>query len=235
MYKKIFLGVALVGIIGVLVFGAVTRTIAKTDGAEQSTVRQQLALNDTAQSSNAGNGPGWRQTDPTSTPDGTVDQAGSGNRYGQAQANTGQSAQAQAGGKGYGRSRQQEGANTGGRGYGRGARQQDQSGERALQASQLDRTWSEVSGVVTAVDDTVLVIETADGETIEITNRPWWFAQEGGFTASVGDEVTVYGFEQAGVFEAGSLQNDTSGQSTQIRDESGRPLWAGGQGRGRSN
>jgi hypothetical protein len=72
----------------------------------------------------------------------------------------------------------------------------------------------------------------AGGEEVLIENRPWWFAQEQGFVAAEGDELAIVGFYEDGAFEAGRLDNLTTGLSVPIREESGRPLWAGGGRRG---
>jgi hypothetical protein len=44
----------------------------------------------------------------------------------------------------------------------------------------------------------------------------------------VGDAVELEGFLENDEFEISYLANLTSGESLQIRDDSGRPLWSGG-------
>jgi hypothetical protein len=51
------------------------------------------------------------------------------------------------------------------------------------------------------------------------------------FVLTVGDEVTVYGYDEDGEFKAGVVENLTSGASIILREESGRPMWAGWRGR----
>jgi hypothetical protein len=92
--------------------------------------------------------------------------------------------------------------------------------------------WLSVQGTVVSVDNLALVVQTADGSQITVEGRPWWFAQEQGFAAEAGDEVTLVGFDEDGEFEVGQLANDTAGTAVQIREDSGRPLWAGGGRRG---
>jgi hypothetical protein len=89
-----------------------------------------------------------------------------------------------------------------------------------------------VRGTVVSVDTTSLVVETADGSQIEVQGRPWWFAQEQGFSAGIGDEVTLLGYSENGEFIASQLSNLATSTTVNIREEGGRPLWAGGGGRG---
>ena len=56
------------------------------------------------------------------------------------------------------------------------------------------------------------------------------FWQSQGVTLTVGDHVTVTGFYENGQYQAVSVTNDTTGQFLALRDEMGRPLWAGGRG-----
>jgi hypothetical protein len=92
-------------------------------------------------------------------------------------------------------------------------------------------TWVEIVGRVVAVDETSLIVATADGQEIEITGRPWRFAQEIGFWAGIGDSLTLTGFFDGEAFEA-ALIGYSNGQTAVLRDQSGRPMWAGGGQRG---
>jgi len=82
------------------------------------------------------------------------------------------------------------------------------------------------------VDADTLVVQTAGGEQVTMENRPWWFAQEQGFSAQVGDQVTLVGFYEGDDFEVGRIDDATNGQKVLVRDENGRPLWAGRGRRG---
>lgn len=99
-------------------------------------------------------------------------------------------------------------------------------------AESEDHQWETVEGTVVAIDADQLTVATATGE-IQIADRPWDFAQQQGFAAQVGDPITLTGFYENGEFEVGQFHNGASGQVVPIREESGRPLWAGG-GRGRA-
>ena len=67
-------------------------------------------------------------------------------------------------------------------------------------------------------------------KSITVEGRPWRFALEQGFTASVGDKVILAGFYDVDIFEVGQLANATSDLAIYIREDSGRPLWAGSGG-----
>jgi hypothetical protein len=67
---------------------------------------------------------------------------------------------------------------------------------------------------------------------VVVENRPWWFAQEQGVEVQPGDGIVLTGFYEDGEFEVGEIKNLRSGQVVEIREESGRPLWAGGGRRG---
>ena len=74
---------------------------------------------------------------------------------------------------------------------------------------------------------TALVVQTSSGEQVTVENRAWWFAQEQGSSAQVGDQVTLIGFYEGDALEMGRIEDATNGQTGLVRAESGRPLWAG--------
>jgi len=171
MVKKLVLGALLVGLIAILVAGAVIRTLDK-----------------------AGNG-------------------------------------AEARGQGQGHGASGQGAlETGAGGYG-GEGNSDAPGDSAGAGQAQVGEWLTLSGTVVSVDADALVVQTAEGEVV-VENRPWWFAQELSFSAQVGDQVILTGFYEDGVFEAGQIDDTTTGQTVRLRDENGRPGWAGRGRRG---
>jgi hypothetical protein len=88
-----------------------------------------------------------------------------------------------------------------------------------------------LSGEAMAVTTDFLKIKSASGAEIVIENRAWAYAQEQGFTAHVGDLLELTGFfDGNGVFEVSWIANRTLDNEVQIRDEGGRPYWAGGNG-----
>ena len=94
--------------------------------------------------------------------------------------------------------------------------------------------WITLKGVVNSVSDDLWIIALSEGETLEIEGRLLRFIQENGFTAASGDDVILTGFMESNSFETGKLENVSTGSLIQVREETGRPLWAGGR-RGGAN
>jgi hypothetical protein len=108
--------------------------------------------------------------------------------------------------------------------------------------------WLQLQGTVASVDGDALVLKATSGEEIVVEGRPWQFAQEQGCSAQAGDQMTLTGFYEEGEpstglgqssvypagqhFEVSRIENISSGQVILIRDEDGRPLWAGRGRRG---
>jgi hypothetical protein len=225
MAKKIIMGVLFLGLVGALAVGAVNRTVAKsadTNNTEQRGAGWARAQEDgTVLAANVDGRGGRNQATADET-----HAAGQGQRQPlntqQGSGRDGQAAGSQ-GNQARGNSSQDQGGNG-----------QDQAGasrgEPQLLAASEDHQWTNVSGIVLSIDDTQMTLQTDSGE-IVIADRPWSFALEAGFTAQAGDQVTVRGFYEGETFEVGQLTNGELVVS--IREESGRPLWAGGRGGGR--
>lgn len=92
--------------------------------------------------------------------------------------------------------------------------------------------WITLEGTVNSVDETSMSVRTTEGNIVTVENRPWSFAQEEGFSVEPGDQVRLTGFYEDGELEVGAIDNLTSGTQVQMREESGRPLWAGRGRRG---
>ena len=99
-------------------------------------------------------------------------------------------------------------------------------------AAQEEHAWQTLTGEVTAVAADLIMVTTEFGEEIEIAGRPWRFAQESGFNVQLGDQLELSGFYENDSYEVAAIHDLTSGAGVQIRDETGRPLWAGGRGNG---
>jgi hypothetical protein len=95
-----------------------------------------------------------------------------------------------------------------------------------LAAEQFTETVT-LAGTVQSYDAYELWVSTDQGD-ILIDGRSLSFALDSGFTSNVGDSVTLYGFYEDGDFEVIRINNLTTGQTTTLRDESGRPGWSGG-------
>lgn len=105
-------------------------------------------------------------------------------------------------------------------------------GTPQLQAQTHMTTPLVQSGTVQAVELTGLSLLTSVGEPLWVQLGPSHFWSTQGVTFSAGDQVTMNGFVENDQFQAISVTNDTTGQQLTLRDETGRPLWAGGAGAG---
>jgi hypothetical protein len=95
-------------------------------------------------------------------------------------------------------------------------------------AGESEHEWLTLTGVVTSVTTKNLVITLDDGQSLTIARRPWRFAQENGFTTSVGNQIELIGFYENDEFQAAQLHDLTTDLLVRLRDETGHPLWASG-------
>jgi hypothetical protein len=109
-------------------------------------------------------------------------------------------------------------------GYGQGANGRRQ-GAVGQGRNEVVRTveWETLTGTVTVVDSEITV-QTAQGEILIGMGQ---FAYREGFGLEVGDQVSVVGFYEDGEFKAGTVENLSTGETIVLRDETGRPMWAG--------
>jgi hypothetical protein len=202
MLKKIVLGTLLVGLIGILVAGAVIRTMDKTERVAEA----------------SGRGYGRNGAE-----------VGAYAAGGSTRLTTGGSTGLTTGGSGRGRGGYAQDGNRGG--YG-GQGRQEAPGDQTGTGQANVEEWLTLQGTVVSVDADTLVVQTVSGEQVTMENRPWWFAQEQGFSAQVGDQVRLIGFYEGDRFEVGQMDYISKGQTVLVRDENGRPLWAGRGRRG---
>jgi len=129
---------------------------------------------------------------------------------------------------------------TGGQGQGRygqqvinGAGQRGAGNPGQAGAGQAAVTgWLTINGTVDSVNAAGLAVKTTTGETVEVTGRAWSLAQSQGCAPRPGDSITLVGFSENGAFQVGQITLPATGQTIAVRDENGRPLWAG---RGRND
>lgn len=160
----------------------------------------------------------------------------------------GQSSEVRGSGGGQGNG-QSQGGNRRGQGLG-GSRGKSQGSNSAEQAQDGNRgsergqgqassdsgeavEWLAFDGIAASVDEDALIVALADGGEVIVEGRAWRYAQEQGFAASAGDPITLDGFyDEYDDFEVAYIRNDITQQAVTLREESGRPMWAGGGGRG---
>ena len=222
MVKKVFVGVLIAAAFGLLVFGAVNRTLAKSIDTEP------LALSDDAQYGGGGNGNGYVVLNQNQILDGGVDDCiADGEAYGYGAGDA----------TGYG-----PGDGTGyvdgpedGSGYGIGSGNgnqpvdapQDGTGT-GLNLADVDE-WLTFNGTVESVSSYLVVIVLDDGTVYNLDGRTLSYITDLGFTLNVGDSVTFLGFYDDGLLEIGQMTDLTTGQSVSIRTDDGTPLWSGSE------
>lgn len=116
------------------------------------------------------------------------------------------------------------------------ARDADDTAIGGTQPAAVVDEWITVEGTVVAVELNAIAIETPSSETMLVQLGPenYWIEQNIAFEA--GDQVEVVGFyEDEASFTAGTITLLETNETLALRDADGRPLWAGGSGRGNSN
>ena len=90
---------------------------------------------------------------------------------------------------------------------------------------------STINGTVSAYDLVNLTIATSDGQTVVVQLGNSFSSQSIGFNPAIGAQVRVSGFPgDQGLFSATTVT--VNGQTYAFRDDLGRPLWSGGNGKG---
>ena len=90
-----------------------------------------------------------------------------------------------------------------------------------------DLEWVTVEGQVLAIDGGDLTLLSSDGREILCGTGPEWYWDESGHQVNVGDELRVTGCDHDDEFAVGQIENLTTGEVITLRDEQGRPGWAG--------
>jgi hypothetical protein len=132
----------------------------------------------------------------------------------------GQRDQGQAGGA--------QGGNGFGGGEGVGQGRSEVLGEGA--ADHPVETRLTLSGRVVELSGDELIVQTDEGS-VAMHLGPEWYWESEGIGLQDGDEVEVSGFYESDACEVTRIDNLTTGLAVTLRDDTGRPLWAG-QGRG---
>jgi hypothetical protein len=209
MIKKIFVGLLLAGIFGLLVLGAVNRTIAK------SAENEPLALSEGAGRGN-GTESGYRSGEQL---DQSVNspQLGRNNKSSELQYNnqTAENSSSLGGGR-----------NNGGTGLGQGA--ETVTGEGLGVGATEPKIWADpITVTVDSTADDLWIVSSDEGFELEIEGRALSFMQDNGFQVEVGDELVLVGFYEGDKFEVGEITNIATQQVLALRDATGRPFWSG--------
>lgn len=114
-----------------------------------------------------------------------------------------------------------------------GSNDQAEKGGNRSAFTQTSADWSVIDAVVEFVTTDSLAVVTVNQSALDITGRAWAYIQESGFLVEPGDQLRISGFyEQDDHFEVVMLENLSNDQLVTVRDQIGRPVWAGKGRRG---
>ncbi len=202
MLQKIVVGTLVAALSGVLIVGAINRTEAKSEQVAQE------------HEINSGRLAREEDREPIQQSQG---QQGQGNRAAYAETDLLENVS-----RGGGQGRFSEGSS------GNWLEDTSRGGEGSASVDE----WLEVVGTVVSLNEEELVLQLQDGQEMVIECKSWTYALELGFTTEIGNELKLYGFYEGEEFEVGGFEDLTTQLLTMVREESGRPFWAGGSGRG---
>jgi|GEM_PF-2805099 len=86
--------------------------------------------------------------------------------------------------------------------------------------------WETIQGVVIATEPELL-LRTDAGEVHIGMGPSFYWQDEAGFSAEVGDTISVFGYYEDDEFKAGEVHNLTTNAQVMLREMSGRPAWSG--------
>lgn len=213
--KKWLVGALIVGFVGVLIVGAVIRTMDKT---EQASSAQGEGIGRSADRlSGRGNGAGESlnplQRDAARAQN-LESKLGNGRQYAESVNDL------QGDGRRYGQSLDSRPGGS------------EMAGDSiGVPQAQVDE-WVVLEGVVADIVDEGLIIEQSDGSELIVEGRAWSYAQELGFETKIGSQVSLVGFYEGDDFEVGTIIDESTGSEVVLREPNGRPLWAGNGRRG---
>ena len=208
MIKKIILGILLVGTVGFLVFGAVNRTLAKTNDS-------QLLANGSGGNGNGGRNQSLAISQTSNEKNGDPVQLNQ--QLNRSEVNTSY---------GNGKNKQLNSADlTTTNGNGQNRQGGNQTGVPDPQATVGD--LANYEGIVTSFESDLIIIEATDGTEIVIEGRALSYLEEIGFTTNIGTSYAITGFYEDGEYKIITLQDQSTSETFIVRDPSGRPGWAG--------
>jgi hypothetical protein len=200
MLKKIVVGALIVVVIGAVGVGII-------DAAQGKTLAAQAVAPGVAQDT----------TQTTVQPQGVGGGQGQGYRGGQNQSADQTATLAQGQGQGY----------RGGRGQSANGQGQTQNPEPGTPQASVTE-WVTVKGTVNSFDGVGVSLTTDEGAPLWVQFGQSRYVSAQGITFTAGDHLTVTGFYENGQYQASAVVNETTGQTLNLRDTTGRPLWAGG-------
>lgn len=209
MIKKVFASVLLAVVFGLLILGAVNRTIAKSNDNEP------LALSEGTDRRN-GTERGYRNSEQSDESSNSP-QLGRNNKSSELQYNN-QTAENS--------SRLGGGRNNGGIGLGLGD-ETPLDGGLGVAATE-PKIWTDpITVTVDTIADNQWLVSNIEGFELEIEGQALSFLQDNDFKVEIGDELVLVGFYEGDRFELGEITNNVTQQVLALRDETDRPFWSG--------
>jgi hypothetical protein len=86
-----------------------------------------------------------------------------------------------------------------------------------------------ITGVVAEVFSDSVEVQVEDFSIYEIEGRSWRYIIESDFLLEEGNLLEMSGFFEDGEYKIITISNLSSGQTLQVREETGRPYWSGGR------
>ena len=216
MLKKILIGLVIFGTIAVLIIGGVNRTIAKTSQEYGTGGRSARSTNTRAEVSKQ------------------LDERPLAENVGENGAGKGRSARS---GNVVNLSPHTDLSPNGvveprgaGQGYrGGNGRQTEPGGEQLVRTESQGKELVTLQGSFSRVEPAEEVVMDVESGQIVLEGRSLSYAVSQGFSAQVGEVVSLTGFYEGENFEIVELINHTTQQTIRLREPGGRPLWAGGR------
>jgi hypothetical protein len=122
--------------------------------------------------------------------------------------------------------------------FGQNTQRQGTQDEEAVRARGNEKVgaeevsdWISIFGTVIEVSEDAILVRSDQDDELIIEGMTLRYAQEHGFSTMVGNRVRLTGFYDGNAFEIGEMEDLSAGHVVSVREESGRPLWAGGRGR----
>jgi hypothetical protein len=225
MFKKLLIGglVLIVAVaIGASAYNVYAQRNVDTQKNAQTSEYTEASVEQSSEHSFGQRGePDWNQTtDPALPNDVPTDTTPDISEYGNTASESPDTANQTYGqGNRYGQSR--------GRGQGKGSG--TGSGNTSPAPQNSFQEWVSLEGIVSAYSPPEFILITNDNKTITAEIGNISYAENIGLTINDGDHVTVTGFYDANdAFTVGQITLQSSGMTYMLRDELGRPNWAGG-------
>ena len=217
MIKKIFVGVLLAGVFGLLVLGAVNRTIAKSNENEPLAISEGNGAGNGGETLGRNEGQGVQTGESREVGQGYGGGAGAGNGNNQIALEQSGDNEIKNGSGGNG-------------GFGQGNQNNTALGdENGIGLADVEAWEDPITVTVDSISDDLWGVSNDAGFVLEIEGRALSYMLDNGFQVEIGDELVLTGFYEGDKFEIGGIQNISTGQTFTLREASGRPLWAGGR------